>query len=655
MIGFSVLVLAIARVGYAAATALWRKLDGEAALLQTPPVELLAAGTVIGFSLWLAVNWTLALTHQLTRPTLFGAALLFVLIAILSLFPRKMRITMPRPSLIWLIALIPIGSWTAYVLWRGTVLPPDNHDALAYHLPKAVFIARAHGYDYFLAPDSRITTFPSNYELLLADLLLLARSDQLTEWIATVTYILFLVVTAAVMERWWGTGPHVAIATLVTAATPVLLLHSGADKNDLMVCYFAVGALLWGGRWYARGGSMPWLLLIVTLVAGAGTKPQQAAILIGISPFLIARIVRLARATGIRWKFVASTIAISIVAFALCGGAPYVIDAIHGHGTLVDAGVSGLENGNASMYGDWANLWQFPYLLLSAPFSSDATSVWVPWRHQRWFWPKYELYFSNYGALFTFATCVFPLCAWRYGRAGDDATRRERRVYAVAAAIAFCLILPVVFRPLGFFAGSGRYVAFFIPAVIGWTVAPAVRELQRTHGRRVAAAAGGMALVFVVIAADLALNDRFSPLEYALTAAHQSNPRWIWFSSERAGTVVDKVAGPDEPIAVDGGFDTWLYPAMGPNQTRPIEFIAPGPGPVEIAADAQWVIVDRSWHSVWGNPEFTDFGGFWRYRGKGGATEQDLRVLKALRPDPRFELVYYNSSLNQAVFHRRAH
>jgi hypothetical protein len=58
---------------------------------------------------------------------------------------------------------------------------------------------------------------------------------------------------------------------------------------------------------------------------------------------------------------------------------------------------------------------------------------------------------------------------------------------------------------------------------------------------------------------------------------------------------------------------------------------------------------------VWGNPEFTDFGGFWRYRGKGGATEQDLRVLKALRPDPRFELVYYNSSLNQAVFHRRAH
>jgi hypothetical protein len=656
MIGFAVLTFAIARVGYAAAKTLWRKLD-EDDLLQTPPAELLAAGSVLGFALWLAVSWSLALTHELTRPALLTAAALFVILAVLSLIPVP-RMTRPHLSLVWLAALIPIGCWIAYVLWRGTLLPPDSHDALAYHLPKAVFITRAHGYEYFTAPDSRIATFPSNYELLLADLLLMARSDQLSEWISTVTYILFLVVTAAIMERWWGRGPHVPIAVLLTAATPVLLLHSGADKNDLMSGYFAAAALLWGARWFARGGIMPWLLLIVTLVAGAGTKPQQAAIFIGISPFLLARAVRLGRSLGVRWKPVVSTIAGSAAVFALCGGAPYVFDAFYGHGRLVDAGVNGLEAGTASIYGDWTNLWQFPYLLLTAPFSSDPLSVWVPWRHQRWFWPKYELYFSNYGILFTLATMALPFCIWRYGRDGDDATQQERLSYSVAALIGFLLILPVVFRPFGFFAGSGRYVVFVIPAVIGWTVASAIRELGQRDRAAVAVIAGGMALYFFVTAADVAVNDRFSPFEYAWIAAHQSNPRWIWFASvtsERAGTVVDRLAGPDDVIAVDGGFDAWLYPAMGANQTRRIEFISPGPGTVQIPADAQWVIVDRAWHIIWGNPQFSDFGGFWRYQGKGHPTPQDRRVLEALLADRRFEPVYYNSRLNQAVFRRRVH
>ena len=77
------------------------------------------------------------------------------------------------------------------------------------------------------------------------------------------------------------------IAVIAAAATPVLLLHSGADKNDLMTCFFAIAALLWGARWYVHGGAMPWILTIVSLVLAGGTKPHAAAILLGLAPFMI--------------------------------------------------------------------------------------------------------------------------------------------------------------------------------------------------------------------------------------------------------------------------------------------------------------------------------------------------------------------------------
>ncbi len=651
MIAFLILVCAIARVGYVAARSIWRRVDGDAAYMESTSAERIAAGTLAGLALWLAINWALALTHSFTHTTVFETSLAFVAVAVISLIPiRFAALARPRLSSVWIIVLIPIAVWSAYILWRGSLLPPDSHDALAYHLPKAVFLMQDHGYQWVPAPDPRITTFPANYEILIADLLLLSHGDRLTEWIGLAMFMLFLLYAAAVVERWWGRGVHVAIAVLVIAATPVLLLHSGADKNDLMTCVFAVGALLWGARWYARGGTMPWLLLIVALVCGAGTKPQQAAVLIGIAPFLIARFVR-TRTISVR--AIGGTIAISAVCFALCGGAPYVFDFIHGHGRMAPAEVNGLQNADTPMYGDWNNLWQFPYLLLAAPFSSDPLSVWVPWRHEKWYWPKYEFYFSNYGAIFTFAFIALPFCIWRYGREGDLAVRRERFAFSVAAGIAFFLILPVVFRPLGFFAGSGRYTAFVIPAVIAWSVAPAVRELEAAQHRLVVVLACGMSIAFAMIAADLAIHDRFSPLAYAEDAARQPHLRWIWFTPERAGTIVDRIAGPRDTIAVDGGFDTWLYPAMGATLTRRIEFIAPGPGPVQIPADAQWVMIDRSWHKLWGNPNFRDFGDFWQYIGKGRPTAQDTRVLLALLRDSRFELVYYDSRLNQAVFHRR--
>lgn len=646
MIGFAVIAAAIFITGWALASVLWRRLDGDQAWDETTPCERAFAGAMLGLALWLAVNWILALSHTFTRPSLIGAAAGFILAAAVAVL--RMGIRRPRLDVFLLVVLVPVALWLAFILWRGTVLPPDSHDVLAYHLPKAVFMVRAQGWTEVVTGDPRMV-LPVNYELLLADLLLLAGNDHLTEWIGTISYVLFLIGTAAVVERWWGRGRHTAAAVLLAAAVPVLLLHSGADKNDLLVGDFAVGALLFGARWYARGGRMPWLLLIVTLAIGAGTKPHQAAILAGLAPFLLIRIVRLLRDRNLTVGDIALTCAVAAAAFLLGGGWQYAFNVLHQQGAPLPMQLGSHRFGQAMPieYGDWSNLLEFPLMLLIAPFSYPA-GVWVPWRRDFWFWPRYEIYFSNFGALMTVAVCALPLCVYRYRKNADAPTRTERMVFCTAATIALAILLPVRFRPLGLFAGFTRYVVFVIPAIVGWTIAPRVRELTKPMA---VAAMIALAAYFSLTAFDVAVHDNFSPFKYAVDMARHPDKRLIWFNSLRAGIAVDRLAGPNDTIAVDSAFDTWLYPAMGKDRTRRLEFIAPGPGPVVIPDDARWVIVDRSWHAVWGNPHLTDMGKFWRWSNRGKPLPEDVRVLNALLHDPRFVLVYYHWS-NQAVFRR---
>ena len=74
-------------------------------------------------------------------------------------------------------------------------MPVYNHDALAYHLPKAVLLMRAHGFGVFAIPEARVATWPCNYELLLSDTMILSGEDHFTAAIATVAYLAILLVS----------------------------------------------------------------------------------------------------------------------------------------------------------------------------------------------------------------------------------------------------------------------------------------------------------------------------------------------------------------------------------------------------------------------------------------------------------------------------
>jgi hypothetical protein len=643
------------------------------------PAERLAAGLISSLALVIAFDWVLSVPRLLARGPLLACALGAGLVGGWSLlrarssghapFPRQ--ITVPkepvkaaRPRIIAAVgialAVLPLVLWLVFVMWRGALLGPLQHDALSYHMPKAVLIARAGGYRFFDVPEPRIPSLPSNYELLLADVLVLDGSDRITEWVGTLSYVLLLVLTVALVERWWGRGVHALTSCLLVAAVPITLLHSGAHKNDLLAGALLLGAFLWGGRWAARGEWAAALLTIACLGMALGVKPHALLAVLATGTVVAAGALS-RRSLANHPRSLLAVVVAGAAALALFGGVVPYLDGIRHQGGLF----SGLTKRADVPYGDWSSLWEAPLMFWLVPFLQGDLEVWIPWRGTGWYWPRYELYFSNFGAALSVLTLTLPVALWlrRRGLAGSaelhsegKVAASERRFAALAALATFALVLPIRFQPSGFFSAYPRYV-FFLPSLLVAATVPAL-QLALARRRPLFAATLGLAAatgVFCFEALEAATKDRFVPLAFVEEAANnESRRRVVPFMPYRAALVVDRLAAPDDTIAIDGSMETWIYPAFGRELTRNIVFIPPGPGPVTIPDAARWAIIDRSLNSVWGHPDFHDLGQWRRYLGEGPLLPEDLRVYQALRRDPRWDLVFNERHANQAVFRRRA-
>ena len=73
---------------------------------------------------------------------------------------------------------------------------------------------------------------------------------------------------------------------------PVILLHIGAHKNDLLVNVFYLAALMWAGRWFVTWETAP--LILGLSLAGGGRRNQgagrvSAAALVAVFAWLVFR------------------------------------------------------------------------------------------------------------------------------------------------------------------------------------------------------------------------------------------------------------------------------------------------------------------------------------------------------------------------------
>ncbi|MGH7485122.1 MAG: hypothetical protein ACREMY_05875, partial [bacterium] len=432
------------------------------------PFERACYAAAAAIAMWLASTWVLLLAHALTRQWLLLRLVVLVIICAGLVWRGRHSLgalarTKMSGALAMAWALIAI--WCAFVLWRGAIVPPVSHDALSYHLPKATLIAHAGGYAHLSSLIPEVRTLPVNYEILLAEVIVWTGSDALTEWVSALFYLFFIVAAVALAETWWGRSRFAsAVVALCVGSMPVLLLGSGAHKNDVMVASLMVAGLVAAGRWISKGDRRALVLLIVSFAAATGTKPQAAVLAASIAPFVAWKLIGELR-RGMSWITLAGLGVLSMIAFLLLGGVVYVSNIRYEH-SLVNAKDYDQTTMKIVPYGDWKNLYQGPYVLIAAPFAPTPASLPVPWESRPWFWRADEIYFSHLGIPFSIAAVLLPIALfWRRNRLALPAT--------MAALITFLIMLPVGFEPHGMYAISlPRYVLFIVPVILGWTLYP---------------------------------------------------------------------------------------------------------------------------------------------------------------------------------------
>jgi hypothetical protein len=592
------------------------------------PLERAASAALLGSCIWIAVNWLLSVPHWLDRPALVVAGVVAAIAAFVLRRSRAAPAAMPA----WWPALLPLGAWLAFLLWRAWLLPAGSADALIYHMPRALLLWRAGGYAWVPgAPDVRINGVAANYELLLADVLAVQRADTLAEWTSILFFVLFVLAAMALARRWWGESRALAAVPYLVAAIPIVVLHAGAIKNDLMSQFFALSALLWGGRWWTTRRFADAALCVAALFAGFGTKNH---LLLLIALFGIVFLLR-----GRSLRFFLRLGAVAVAAALLLGSVHYVAAMRR----------SGGEGVAPAQYGEWRNLWLFPLEIFAAPFSSDPTAIGLPGFNIAMPWYRYDLYASHYGQPVTIALLALPFLLWRYRR-GGAVPASERHLALTIGAAFFLLMMPLRAVPAGFAAPFSRYLLCVAVLILCATIVPLLAEIDKAVSRTAGALLlGTIAIVSLSAIANYAANDKWMPLEYVKNVARSADHRIYPPMPVRAAFIVDHVAGAADRVDVHGDHDTYLYPAYGEELSRDVAFIA---APSQIRPIAQWVIVDRADNVFWHHSGFKSAADWSRYWGRGTPSAADLAVVEALRHDPRFQLVFEEPRLNQAVFRR---
>jgi hypothetical protein len=624
--------------------------------------ESATAAGLVALALWVGVNWLLAGLHALRRGPLLACTILAAVAGVLghARLPARGPLGDPglrTPRILAVVALTPLLVWVGFILWRGWLLPVLNYDAVAYHLPRAILMARAGGFGTFGLPDYR-AGYPADYELLLSNVLLLEGSDALTGWLSTGIFVLFLLATASLVERWWDRGPQVLAVVLLVAGSPVVLLHSGTHKNDLLENFYFLTGVMWAGRFVGYSGVTPLVLAVLASALAIGTKVQGAMLALALAPIILSAAWRHRRQAGaLSRKEWFGLIALSLATLPLLGAVVYVVNYLQ---TGSPFGLPA-QMWTRAGWGDWSNLWQFPYLLLRVPFDPIPDRVWVPWAGTSYYWLRYELFMSHLGAGFTVLAALLAFCLWRYARhMPDPAQHRERVATSVATLLVLLLLLPARLRPIGMFAFFARFVVFATPVLASWTVAPVEREL--TAGNRwMRAAAYGIVLAtsvgFSAYAFNCARYDTSAPWPYVREAAKLGGTRVAFELRYKGCTIVDALAGPEDHIALDGGLDSCVYPLFGAALRRRVTFLPPvSSGPFDLPDDVQWVVVDHPWNRVWGHPQLTDMSRVPELFGRGPPSPEDLASVQRMMGDRRFRCVYgkWRKWGDQLVFQRIA-
>lgn len=618
-----------------------------------------ALAALLAFALLIGTNWLLASAGLLTAAALWTCTGLYAGAGTLLLHRQRRRAPLePEPLRrhpLAILAAVFLSLAVFYMVLRGLILPVGEFDALSYHFPRAVEVLRAHRVPFIPAGDFRVAYFPWNYELLIADALLLTPGDGLVHLIGLCSTFGFGATAFAVLRRAWPatTGLEAFLGTLAVLAAPVLIMHAADFKNDVLFAFFMLNALHWAARWGQEDQPRALVLSLMSLGLAFGTKSNALFLVPVFTGVLVHFRHRFRPAARPAYGRLAAW-AFGLLALVVVTGSawPLLNKLWCGHflGDVARVGgVDGFQSCTVPRYNGFSNLWRFPLLLLQRPFFLDPQDVYVFWRNEWWWWPRNRSLYSHFGWLCSALLLVVPLGLLRHWREpGPARSFRSFLSIAILGFVACCL--PQQYRLDGAFCALPRAILALPVVVVLWTVLPVLAWLRENGWKALHWAAGlGLIAYYIGQAYTYLRNDEtkgFAVLLSTLQNPGQGPPYGVY----RAFSMM---ARRGDPVAYDGGFGGFFYPLYGEDFRRPLHHVSHHVQPVPIPAETIWVVIDRNWNVGWSHPGVTTTADF-KKPIQRAPSEEDFTLFRQLSADPAWILVFVNPVQNQWLFLRRS-
>lgn len=243
--------------------------------------EFALATYVIGFAEVVALSLVVSPFHLLTRGALLtGLGIGFAAALSAWLLCGKPAPPHVRPALAALrralrdpvIAVLALAVVCGLVYVAGLTLftPPNDFDALWYHLPRAALWKQQHAVAFVeRANDHRINATQPDAEIAVAFGMILDQSERFVGLVQFMSLLAAMLAIGAVARRIGLDQREALFGALAFATLPVVALQASTALNDIVVASLLVGVL----AFVCCDTRAGWALAAIALGLAIGTKP----------------------------------------------------------------------------------------------------------------------------------------------------------------------------------------------------------------------------------------------------------------------------------------------------------------------------------------------------------------------------------------------
>jgi hypothetical protein len=277
----------------------------SARLAQGSVTQWLIGAYVIALCELIVVSLFLSLGSWFSRwpllASLAGIALVVAALGRRTVFPSvQLRVLSPffRDGTIVVLAVLVLGV-IGYSVALGLFRPPNDQDALEYHLARAAFWRQQHRIDFIPgAEDRRLNSFAPNSEILMAFTMVMAASGRYAPLVQLTAALAAGAAVYGIARRIGIAMRESLMAGLLFVTLPVVALQMSTGLNDVVVaalagcsCFFVLGRtpgnlVLAGVSVALLTGVKPTSLLalaglcVVAVVAHGSRFPRVIAVLV---------------------------------------------------------------------------------------------------------------------------------------------------------------------------------------------------------------------------------------------------------------------------------------------------------------------------------------------------------------------------------------